>query len=327
MRRRDFIAAIGSAGVAWPVVARAQKLAVPVIGYLNPGAETDSTIKRFTAAFRQGLGEQGYIEGRNVEILYRWAEGRYDRLPALAMDLVRRKVAVIYCASLPAALAAKSTTAAIPIVFWTNADPVKIGLVASLNRPGGNVTGVTPLGEELTGKRLELLHEIAPAVRSVGFFFDSSNPASQAEMREGEIAARALGLRLVTADAKSDNEAAFRSLAEERIGAVLTDSSISFFDAARNQLLAWAARNGVPAIYTNREMVESGGLMSYGPSSADANRITSIYVGRILKGEKPGDLPVQQSTRIEMVLNLKTAKTLGIEVPTATLLRATEVIE
>jgi putative tryptophan/tyrosine transport system substrate-binding protein len=324
MRRRDFIAAIGSAA-AWPRAAQAQRRPLPVIGILS-----GSTASPFLDALRNGLGEQGYVEGRNVEILYRYAELQYDRLPKLAADLVDRRVAVLFAASTVTAVAAKSSTATIPIVFAIGTDPVDLGLVSSLNRPGGNLTGVYFLVQELTAKRLELLHEIVPAAQSIGFLTNTAEPITEAETRQAETAARVLGVRLVIANASTPGEidASFASLVDQGIAALLVGGPVLFF-AQRSQLVALASRYGVPAIYPFREAVDIGGLMNYGASVADAYRLAGTYVGRILKGDKPSDLPVQQlNTRIDMVLNLKTAKALGIDpVPTATLLRATEVIE
>jgi putative tryptophan/tyrosine transport system substrate-binding protein len=325
VNRREFIAGLGGAA-ARPFAARAQPRNIPVIGYLDAGSE--SARAPFTAAFRQGLGEQGYVEGQNVEILYRWAESRYDRLPALAADLVRRTVTVIHAQSTPSALAAKSATATIPIVFSLGTDPMSLGLVASLNRPGGNVTGVTFLAQELTAKRLALLHEIVPTAASIGFLANPSGPQTEAEKREAEIAAHILGVRLtiLNADAPGEIEAAFAILVRQRIAALLVGADTLFVEQ-RDQVVALADRFAVPTIYPFRDFVDAGGLMSYGASWREAWRLAGTYVGRILNGDKPGDLPVQQSTRFEMVLNLKTAKALGIEVPTPTLLRADEVIE
>jgi putative tryptophan/tyrosine transport system substrate-binding protein len=325
MRRREFIAGLGGAA-AWPVAARAQQRSMPVIGYLDAGSEGARV--PFTAAFRQGLGEQGYVEGQNVEILYRWAESRYDRLPALAADLVRRRVSVIHAQATPSALAAKSATSNIPIVFSLGIDPISLGLVASLNRPGGNVTGVTMLTQEQTTKRVELLHEIVPPATSIGLLVNPAGPQTENETRETEIAARILGMHLtiLNANTPSEIEAAFANLVRQRIAALLLGSDTLFVEQ-RDQVVALAAHFAVPAIYPLRDFVDAGGLMSYGASWHDAWRLAGSYVGRILNGDKPGDLPVQQSTRFEMVLNLKTAKALGIEVPTPTLLRADEVIE
>jgi putative tryptophan/tyrosine transport system substrate-binding protein len=327
MRRREFIAGIGSAAAAAPLAARAQQRPVPVIGYLTDAAE--SATSSYIAAFRQGLREQNYVEGRNVEILYRFADAHNDRLSAFAADLVRRQVAVIAAFGAPAvALAAKSATTTIPIVFSTGGDPVATGLVASLNRPGGNATGTTPLVQELNAKRLELLHELVPNVTLIGSIQDPRLPGTESRIRELENAARVLGVRLMVVDATTPGEIekSFEALIQRGIGALaMGGSSLALND--RDQLVALASRHGVPAIYFAREFVDAGGLVSYGASIADSTRLAATYVGRVLKGEKPADLPVQRSTRIEMVLNLKTAKALGIEVPAATLLRADEVIE
>jgi putative ABC transport system substrate-binding protein len=327
MRRREFIAGLGSA-VAWPVVARAQQQpGLPVIGWLSAGTETALRVP--TAAFHQGLGEVGYVEGRNVEILYRWAETRYDQLRALAADYVRRRVAVIVAtAGVVPALAAKSATTTIPIVFAFGGDPVERGLVASLNRPGGSVTGATFLTRELRGKRLEMMHEMVPAVTSIGYLVDPTSPTVETKKRDAEIAARVLGLRLVILNASTPSEidTAFTVLVEQRIGALLVDSDALFHNQGA-QLGSLAARHAMPAIYPFRQVVEAGGLMSYGASFSDAFRLAGTYTGRILKGEKPADLPVHQSTRIETVLNLKTAKALGLTIPETLLATADEVIQ
>jgi putative tryptophan/tyrosine transport system substrate-binding protein len=325
MRRRQFIAGLGSV-TASPLVARAQPRNVPVVGYLDAGSE--SARAPFTAAFHRGLGERGYFEGRNVEILYRWAGARYEQLPTLAADLVLRQVAVIHAQSTPAALAAKSATATIPVVFSLGSDPVSLGLVASLNRPGGNVTGVTFLGQDLTAKRLALLHEIVPTATSIGFLVNRNGPQTEAEIRGAEIAAHILGVKLTVLNATTPTEidVAFAILVEQRVAALMVEDETLFVEQ-RDQLAGLVARHAVPTIYPLRDYVDAGGLISYGPSWLDAWRVAGTYVGRILSGEKPGDLAVQQSTRIETVLNLKTAKSLGIEMPTPALLRADEVIE
>ena len=327
MHRRSFLTLLGGAAAAWPLGAGAQQGALPVIGYLSVARE--SAIKALTAAFLQGLGEQGYIEGRNIEILYRWAETHYDRLPALAADLVRRRVNVIVTtAGAASAMAAKLATTTIPIVFQMGDDPVEAGLVASFNRPGGNLTGATFISGPLTVKRLELLHEMVPATTQIGYLVNPANPQIKVRISQSETLARVLGIHLVIQSASTPDEieAAFITLAGQRIGALLVDDDALFFNQ-RDQLAALAAEHAVPAIYHSRENVDAGGLMSYGANFAEAYRLAGNYSGRILKGEKPADLPVQQSTRIETVLNLKAAKALGIEVPTATLLRANEVIE
>jgi putative ABC transport system substrate-binding protein len=324
MRRREFVAALG-ATTAWPLLARAQQQALPVVGFVGVSADSASL-----APFRKGIGEQGYVEGQNVEILYKFAETQTDLFPLVA-DLVRRRVAVIVAAvNIDLALAAKSATATIPIVFTTSFDPVAAGLVASLNRPGGNVTGFVYLTEELTAKRLELLHEIVPAVTSIGFLHNPTTARAEVERREAENAARILGVGLTILNATTPNEidAAFARLAERRIGALLLGVGRGLFFDQRYHLAALAARYAVPAIYILRQFVEAGGLMSYGPNVNNELRLAGSYVGRILKGEKPADLPVQRSRRIEMILNRKVAKALGIDpVPKATLLRADEVIE
>jgi putative tryptophan/tyrosine transport system substrate-binding protein len=321
MRRRAFIAGVGSAAV-WPLAARAQQVALPVIGYLSGG--TESSDRDYIGAFRRGLGEQGYVEGRNVEILFRWAETRNDRLLALAAELVRRRVAVIVATRGHApALAAQSATTTIPIVFNIGADPVELGLVGSLNRPGGNATGVTVLTRTLTAKRLELLSEMVPTAKSIGLLVNPTSPQVEAEMNEVEIAAHKLGVRVERTDASSPDEieAAFATL--HGVDALLTATDPLFW----TQLAGLAARHRLPAIYIAREIVDAGGLMSYGPNFLDSIHLTGTYAGRILNGEKPAELPVQQSTRIELAVNLKTAKALGIEVPPAVLVRADEVIE
>jgi putative tryptophan/tyrosine transport system substrate-binding protein len=324
MRRRDFIVGLGGAA-AWPLAAWAQQQGVPVIGYLSGLLDAG----RAVTAFRQGLGELGYVAGRNVEILHRSADGVYERLPELARDLVNRRVALIL-ASVPvsAVLAAKSVTATTPIVFVNGIDPVELGLVASLNRPSGNITGVNFLVTLLTAKRLEVLNQLAPAATSIGFLVNPTNLASESQIGEAESAARNLGVRLVILHASTprDIEAAFASLVGRQIGALLGGADALLF-SQRRQIAALAVRHAIPAIYEFREFVEAGGLMSYGTDLADAYRLAGIYTGRILKGEKPADLPVQQSTKVELVINLKTAKALGLTFPTALLVRADEVIE
>ncbi len=326
--RRDFIAGVGAAGLplAAPRVAQAQQPPVPIIGYLSNNTELQD--RPFMPAFHQGLNEQGYIAARNIEIVYDRAGFRHDRLPALASDLVRRQVAVIVATTTSAAIAAKMATNTLPIAFAMGDDPVRVGLVASLNRPGSNATGVSFVTRVLTAKRLELVREIVPAVTSVGFLVNPRSPTFEFEIAEAQNAARILGVRLVVLHASTPSEidAAFAAFAPQ-ISALLTAGDPLFGVEAGPQMAALALRYRVPAIYIVREIVEAGGLMSYASHLADAWHIVGAYAGRILKGEKPADLPVQQSTRTEMVLNLKTAKALGIEVPTATLLRADVVIE
>ena len=325
MRRREFIAGLGAVA-AWPLTAWAQR-PLQAVGYLALGTMGGARV--FTAAFLRGLGEPGYVEGQNVEILYRWAENRYDRLPMLAAELVRRPAAVIFAGGgSGVALNAKSATSTIPIVFVSGSDPVDLGLVASLNRPGGNVTGVSILTAELLTKRLELLREILPATTLIGFLVNPTNPAAEVSNKEAETAARTLGVGLVTLNAStpSEIEAAFSTLAMRRISALLVDGD-PLWTAQRNQLAVLAARHAVAAMYPVRDIVEAGGLVSYGVSISDAYRLAGTYVGRILRGEKPSDLPVQQSVRIELVLNLETAKALGLTFPLTLLARADEVIE
>jgi putative tryptophan/tyrosine transport system substrate-binding protein len=323
VKRRAFIAGLGSAA-AWPVVVRAQQPKLPVIGFLD----VSITPAHLTAAFNQGLREQGYVDGRNVEILLRYTE-TYARLPALAEELVRSPAAIIFTSGGAApALAAKSATTTIPIVFVNGADPVELGLVGSLNRPGGNVTGVTFLVQTVLAKRLELLHKIATAVASIGLLVNPTGPQAAPDTREAETAARVLGVRLVIQNASTPTEieAAFARFNEQRVGAVLVGGE-AFFFIHREQLAALAARHSVPAIYPLREYVEAGGLMSYGARLADAVRLGGVYVGQILKGANPADLPIQQSTKLELVINQKTVKALGLTIPETLLATADEVIQ
>ncbi len=327
MRRREFLAGIGAA--AWPLAARAQKPTAPVIGFLSATREPGEPHQM--AAFRQGLNERGYVEGRSLEILYRWAEDRDDRLPALAADLVGRQVTVIATpGSTPATFAAKAATQTIPIVFLIGGDPVELGLVQSLNRPGGNLTGVNVLTVEAVSKPLELLHELVPASDLIAVLINRANRTTESEARGLQVAARVLGVRLLILNASSqrDIEAAFATLVRERAGALVI-SSDALFLTQRDQIVALAARYAVPAIQQFREFTAAGGLMSYGPGTSllDAWRLAGTYAGRMLGGEKPADLPVQQSTKVELALNLKTAKALGLTFPTALLVRADEVIE
>jgi putative tryptophan/tyrosine transport system substrate-binding protein len=326
MRRRNFVGLLGSA-VAWPLLARAQQPAMPVIGFLS--ARTAASGASMAAAFRHGLSKSGYVEGQNMRIEYRWAEGHYDRLGALADDLVRRRVSVIVALSgTPAALAAKAATTTIPIVFGNGGDPLTSGLVASLGRPKGNITGVTFYTVQLAGKRLELLRELVPTATVIGFLVNPNNPAEEPEAKDVEAAARALGVRLQVLNTTSerDIDAAFATLLERRAGALVVGSDPLFFRFS-DKLIELAARHAMPAIYIVREFPEAGGLMSYGSRQNDAYRQAGIYVGKILQGAKPADLPVMQPTKFELMINMKTAKALGLTVPLHLQQIADEVIE
>jgi len=328
MRRRQFIAVLGGAVAAWPRAARAQQGATPVIGFIN--AAFARNYAPMSAAFLKGLAEAGYVDGRNVRIEYRWADERDDRLPALAADLVRRQVAVIAATSTPAALAAKAATATVPIVFETSADPVQLGLVSSLNRPGGNITGVTQTNVEVTPKRLELLHELLPEARIIAFLVDPSDPVlAEIAIKQMLEAARTVRVELHVLDASTEGEfkSVFAKIGELRASGLVISAGTAIFASRSGQLAALAARHGVPAVGANRSFTKAGGLISYGADILEAYRLAGGYVGRILKGETPAELPVQQATNIELSINLKAANALGITVPLALLGRADEVIE
>jgi putative ABC transport system substrate-binding protein len=326
MKRREFITLLAGAAV-WPLAARAQQPALPVIGFLNSTAP--DLYAPFVQAFRQGLAQIGYVEGQNVAIEFRWAEGRLEQLPDLLSDLIRRQVTVIAATSTPAALAARAANTAIPVVFTTANDPVRLGLVESLSRPGGNMTGATQLNMEVAPKRLEIFHELLPAATDFAHLVNPADPiVAEIGIRESEAAARALGLKLhvLNATSEADFESVFATVAQRRFGGLVVGVDILFTGWSR-QLGALAARHGVPAIYQGREFAAAGGLMGYGGSTADSYRLAGVYAGRILKGDKPADLPIQQSSKVEMIINLKAAKLLGLTFPITLLGRADEVIE
>jgi putative ABC transport system substrate-binding protein len=326
LKRREFITLLGGAAATCPLAARGQQAAMPVIGFLNQ--ELAELVAHPVAGFRKGLGETGFAENQNVAIEYRWAEGRYERLPQLAADLVNRKVVVIAAAYLPAALAAKAATLTIPIVFISGVDPVAAGLVASLRRPGGNLTGLSNFNTSLIAKRLELLHQIVPRASTIAVLVNPKSPATQTIDAEAQAAAQALGLRVDVLGASTEDEidAAFATIVQRGAGALLVGGD-AYFNSRRAQLIALAARHRLPAIYDRREITMADGLISYGINNFDMYRQAAIYTGQILKGAKPADLPVQQPTKVELVVNLKTAKSLRIELPTSVLLSADEVIE
>jgi ABC-type uncharacterized transport system substrate-binding protein len=323
--RRKFLATLGGAATAWPLAARAQQPAMPVVGFLFP--QSADPFAHRMRAFRQGLKETGYVEGENIAIEYRWAEGQYGRLPVLAEELVRRQVAVIVTPSLAGALAAKAATTTIPIVFAVAEDPVRLGLVASLARPGGNLTGINFFSSELVAKRLELLRELVPRAARVAVLVNPSNLGERTE-KEVEAAARALGLQIQILNATSSRaiDAAFAALVRERVDALFV-SPDGFFNGRRVQLATMVARHAVPMTSATREIAEAGGLMSYGPNIADAWRVVGVYAGRVLKGAKPTELPVEQASKFELIINAQTARMLGLEVPPTLLTAADEVIE
>jgi putative tryptophan/tyrosine transport system substrate-binding protein len=328
MQRRDFIILLGGAAAIWPLVVRAQQPALPVIGFIN--VTSARTYARQLAGFLNGLRETGYVDGRNVKIEYRWAEDRSDRLPTMAADLVQKQVAVIAATSTPAAVAAKAATTTIPIVFEMGSDPVRLGLVTSLNRPEGNVTGVTQLNIDIAPKRLQLLHELIPTARVIALLVNPTVPAlAEPTTKELEAAARGLGLELhvFNASTERDFDAAFAKLVQLGAGGLVIGPD-PFFISRTEKLAELAVRHAVPAVFEGREFAAAGGLISYGGNSADAYYLAGVYTGRILKGDKPADLPVQQATtKVELVINLKTANALGIDVPNALIGRANEVIE
>ena len=326
MKRREFITLMSSA-TAWPLAVRAQQPAMPVIGFLHSGSP--GPYVHMVAAFRRGLSEMGFAEGRNIAIEFRWAEGHNDQLPAFADELVRRRVTVMAAVGGNlSALAAKAASSTIPIVFNTGSDPVKSGLVASFNRPGGNVTGVSFFGVTLGQKRLEFIRELLPKVSLVGILVNPSFPDNEIELQDVQLAARTIGLelRVLTSSNERDIDVAFSTLAQHQVGALVVGSD-PFFNSRRDQLVTLAARHAIPAVYQIREFVEAGGLMSYGNSFIDLYRQVGVYVGRILKGEKPADLPVVRTTKFELVINGRTAKALGLSIPNTLLISADEVIE
>jgi putative ABC transport system substrate-binding protein len=327
MQRRKFITLIGGAAAAWPLAARAQQTVLPVVGFLN--SASPQPWEKYVAGFRAGLKEAGYVDGQNVTIEFRWAEGRYDRLPGMAADLVRRKVAVLVATGgAPSVVAAKAATSTIPIVFTSGSDPVRSGFVTSLNRPGGNTTGVNFFVFVLEGKRLGLLRALIPGVQLIAVLLNPNRPDHANQVREVQEAARAIGqqIHILLASSESAINAAFATATQLHAGALLVGTD-AFFNSQRDKIVALAARHSIPTVYEQRDFALAGGLMSYGTNLANGYRQAGAYVGRILKGEKPGDLPVVQSTKFEFVINLKTAKALGLTVPEGLLNAADEVIE
>ena len=325
MKRRAFIAGLGSAAT-WPLAARAQHPTIPVIGYLSSLAQDVSV--QFDAAFRRGLSEMGYVEGQTVSIEYRWIKDRYEPLPTMAADLVQRQVAVICAFGPPAVLAAKAATANLPIVFVTGADPIKFGFVTSFNRPGGNITGIWIVSTVLAEKRLQLMHELVPKAELIGLLVNPTSPVAEPQTRDAQAAAHALGLnlRVLSAVTESDLDQVFAGFVQQRVDALFV-SADPFFYSRREHLVALAARRAIPTLYEIREYVEVGGLMSYGTVFREGYYKGGVYAGRILKGVKPAELPVEQVNKLELVINLKTAKALGLDIPPQLLARADEVIE
>lgn len=326
MRRRDFVSLLGGVAVTWPLAARAQQQAMPVIGFLH-GTSLETRRAEVTS-FHRGLSDTGYVEGQNVAVEYRWAEGRYDRLPAMAADLVDRQVSVIAAFGTAAALAAKAATTTIPVVFIVGGDPVALGLVVSLSQPGGSITGVTPLNDQLAPKLLELLHELVPKAAVIGYLINPNNATSENLSQQVVVAERTIGQRvhILNASTEHDFDPAFATLDQIRAGGLCVQGD-TFFNGRRKQLVALAAHHSIPTIYAFRDYALAGGLMSYGTSLWDAYHQVGIYAARILNGEKPADLPVQQSVKVEFIINLKTAKALGLTFPLSLLGRADEVIE
>jgi putative tryptophan/tyrosine transport system substrate-binding protein len=328
VKRREFITLLGGAAATWPLAARAQQAAMPVIGFLGSSSSGPDNITRIIEHLRRGLGDAGFVEGHNLVVEYRWAEGRYDRLPALAAELVRRPVAVLVAGGITAAVAAKAATATIPIVFYTGGDPVKLGLVGSLNKPDGNATGAVYLGKQLVAKQFELIHDLMPKAHAIAFLVNPRNAATDDETNEIGMAASALGRKLLVVRAVSEDDLAdaFATIVREPAGALILQLD-PFLNSRQGRLVVRSARHGIPTISALREYPAAGGLMSYGASIAEAVHLVGVYSGRILKGERPADLPVQQGTKVELVINLGTAKTLGLDLPPTLLARADEVIE
>jgi putative ABC transport system substrate-binding protein len=326
VKRRKFIMLLGGAAAAWPFAVQAQQAAMPVIGFLNQ--EASELTGHNVTGFRKGLSESGFVENQNVAIEYRWGEGRYELLPQFAAELVNRKVAVIASAFFPATLAAKAATSTIPIVFISGVDPVAAGLVASLSRPGGNLTGLSNFNTRLIAKRFELLHQLVPHADTIAVLMNPKSPATQTIEAEARTAAQALGLRVdvLLASTEGEIDAAFAAAVHRGASALLVGGD-AYFNSRRLQLITLAAHHRIPTNFDRREIAMAGGLMSYGMNNFDMYRQVAIYTGQILKGAKPGDLPVQQPTKVELVVNLKTARSLGLEVPTSVLLSADEVIE